>query len=533
MSAIQDFAISSSVAQPQASVQEMKKPKVSKAHDEAKKPIKYISEFTSKYIAVKRMGKNKEGKTVVKKHAPKILSRSYQDLDTKSNQIDIKLKEIQDKIDQLPISDSASRETLKKEQKKLATQKANLYKGIIDINRFKFVKDFDKSNGDINNVTDPELRGYLEILNKSKQIDQAALKDLIDRFEFKNESKFLSYVAKFNEILKDEETIKTLIFNNTFEHPVMIGSDGKPVIKKIGKKQDGKQEYQYSYLVRSYKYFDTILATLVEGKNTDENILAWVIDQEIKNNPEIAPVKQGEQVLDVKTCMQAIKLNDAAKLKGRREKKLLAIYNKTANLIKILKTYPKLAANFNDYMAAIEIYNQAKSIEIKSTDIASFLGSVVSVLSKLHQIKIIGSAKKEIKYADGIDVKLLDRFVKASDVQFCKDTKTKLIQCAQNGKQIVVLDKKRTQTVKNEKGEDIIKVVPLEYFEFTQDEFEKMDQDKDFYSSNRYSKLGSITQFTNATKTQKVALGLRLVSELKRIIPEMQLEGQQTLIIAC
>lgn len=504
-------------AQPQAPVKEMKKTKQAKVQTEAKKPVKYISDFTSKYIAVKRLGKNSKGKVVIKKHAPRIIAGSLNSIDKKALEFDNQIQQLKTELANIDPQDAKSRLEINKKLEVIKEKRAKLYEGAVDINSFAFIRDFEAAKGDASKVSDPELRGYLEILSKNSEgkllrsVDENVLKVLIDRFGFESDISIKQYAKMFDDILKDSPSVRTLIFNNVFDHPYMLDKNGNKVVKKIGKK-NATEDYQLSYLTRSYDRLDAVLASLVKDV-PEQNIINGILDLEIKeqkfNDVTLQTVYQkfvgatGDQKQFVKGLTKS-------------EKVLYALYQKYTNLIKVLKTY-ELKKDFNAYAAAVTAYDQVKTSVINDSSVQAFLESVVMVLANLHKIPIKTQAVSGQKFADGIDCKILDRFFKTSKIQLGKDAKSKLLQCAQTGAKLEFVEQKRDENTK--------KLIALNFNQFKIDDINNLETDKDMYSADRFAKLGTITEL-QTSKIQRIALGLRLVSELKGVIAEGQLSGQ-------
>lgn len=505
------------VAQPQAPVKETKKTKQAKVQTEAKKPVKYISDFTSKYIAVKRLGKNNKGKVVIKKQAPRVVASSLKNIDSKALEFDNQIQQLKADLAKIDPQDAQSRLEINKKLDVIKEKRSKLYEGAVDINRFDFIRDFEAAKGDASRVEDPELRGYLEILSKNqegkllKSVDEKTLKNLVDRFGFKSDISIKQYADMFGGVLKDSPTIRTLIFNNVFDHPVMLDKNGNKVVKKIGKKGT-TEEYQLSYLRRSYERLDAVLASLVK-QVPEQNIIAGILNLEITENHYTDNVQAVYQKFTAATGDQ----KQFAKSLTKTEKALYGVYQKYLNLIKTLKDYD-LAKDFNTYSAAVTAYDQIKVMQVNDSSIQAFLESVVVILSALHKIPLKPTqAKPDQKFADGIDCKVLERFMKMSKIQLGKDARPKLLQCAQAGAKLEFVEQKRDENTK--------KLIPLNFNQFKIEDVNSVETDKDMYSSDRFAKLGTITE-VQSTKIQRVALGLRLVSELKKVIAEGQLSGQ-------
>lgn len=474
------------------------------------KPLTSITNYTTKFISTPIYKYTKDNKKVLRHGAPRIIGKLRTKTDSDSLKIDAKIKELEKQSKELAKEDSQGREDIKKKIEDLENKKKRLFDNVVEIDKFDFIKDFENSEGVIDRINDPELRGLINILSDKKS-NETSIKKIVDNFRFKqNKFKFDDYPKLFKEVLDNYEKYQVKIFNNTFTHPDME-KDGKKIPKKIGGKEG---EFMKSYVKRNYKYFDEILKSIVEGK--EDLIMKDVLK---KFSKEIGFKLNKTNAEKIQNNYDKKLSKEELKEFTKEEIKVMNVLKSTKSLIEELKTYEKLKEEYKSYTKNIEIYEKAKKMTISASSPEEFIKSIVEILIELKPIKL-----NEI---------VLNTFIKRSDIKLSKTFKKKLVGCIENEKEIEIIeDEYEEKTDKKGKKKQVKKAKILDETQFYKSEFEIFETPKEeLYDINKYAKFGNIVKCEN--KTIRTAIGLRLVSELKKTIIEKQLNGINSIVIMC
>ena len=469
------------------------------------KPINLITSFASKYIAVPIYGTTKKNERVLKHSAPRIVGKLRSKSDTSFIKIRKQLTDLQKELKELSPDAVDKRQEIEKKITTLSTKQAKLFDNVIEIDKFNFIKEIESAEGNFDKIIDPELKGLISIFNSkmSKEEKETTFKTLVDRFGFKQtNAKFQEYPKIFKEVVSDDKKYQVKMFNNNFEHPYLIDENGNKIPKKIGK----EGEFMKSYLKRSYEYFDKILEQVVKGTKIEK-----IFDAILKSEEKKKKINK-KTILDVFSKLEEAK-GDKEEMKkimksfnlSKDETITLNIIKSTDSLINELKTYEKLSSDFEKYQNDNKIYKSAVDDlkSIKADSMEEFLISITKILTKLHQIKL--------------DELVLDEFIKKSEIKLPKTFKKRLLKCIEEEKEIEIVE-----DTKLEKDDD----------RFLKSEFEKLGEKDDLYDISKFDKFGKILDI-EAAKSVRIAVGLRIVSELKKIINEKQLEGINTFVLMC
>lgn len=469
---------------------------------QASKPTKSFEKFLNSYLAKPVYARTKQNKPIIKKNAPKIIVKSLSDIDAKSLKegYQKKLSELKLKYDSLLPSDAIGRKTVQEQIDKLQSSQDKLYANLININNFDFVKEFEKSNGDINKISDPELRGYLSLIGT--KIEKETFKKLIDRFKFdKVQKKDLNLIYKS---LFDDNKYKLKIFNSTFTHPEMKNKQNQPVYRKL--KYNEKSETMKLYLKRFCKYFDEVLAMLV-NKNEPKQILATIIQKHI----QLQQLKINAQ--DV--WNKCLSYSQEAKLKyTKEEKEIINLYSSVKTILDELKEYPNLIAEYPIYSNRIREFENIKKMDLKTSDIQSFLQSLSTIIKSFEVL--------------GLNDVIFGDFIRVANLRIKPDVRKKLRECIISQQPIEVV-KQEYEIVKVKKGnEEKEKHVPKKMVllpnQFLEDDVNVFEVVETIYDVDKYDRIGKICK--SVSKPWHVALALRLIKECKLIIQEGQLAGQ-------
>ena len=513
----------STLAQPlaQPTVQPTKQAKNSK-------PTKSLEKLLNAYFAKAYYGK--DGK--LKRAAPKIIVKALKDIDAKSvkNAYSDKIKALQDKKDALPLDASAAkaRQDIDKQIESLKREQDKMYENLINIPGLDFIKEFEKSNGDVNQILDPELRGYITILGD--KINKETFKKLIDKFKFaKAESK------DYSKILRDmlnNNKYKMKIFNASFTHPNMLNKQGQAIPRKIKAKDAKGDETMKLYLKRFCKYFDWVFEQLVKGTDVNQIIISAMSnyateqarlekDAKIKHyaniniqevwNKAIAPVQSGEKPKYDKATRE-----------------LIGIYHSVKSMIDELKQYPNLAVEYNGYTAKLQAFEQIKAIPLRTGDDITLLQSFCQIVKACDNL--------QIKDFSGL---IFDDFMHVSDMKLKAEIKKKLRECALAGQQIQLVEqqfetkqlKVKDKETKEFKTKQVAVDMKLAANQFLKEDINILESIETMYDTDKYDKIGKFGDF-KPSKAWRAALALRLLKEAKNLIAEGQAKGQNQFVFA-
>jgi hypothetical protein len=482
------------------------------ATKQSSKPTKSLERFLNVYLAKPVYARTKQNKPIIKRSAPKIIVKSLKELDDKSLKegYQKKLIELRSKYDSLLPTDAAGRASLQEQIDRLQSLQSKLYSNLKNISSFDFVKEIEACNLDVSKITDPELRGYIEILG-SKQLEKETIKRLIDKFKFEKIQK-KNVNEEFKGLFKDNK-YRLKIFNSSFTHPDMKNKQGELVYRKL--KHDSKPETMKLYLKRFCKYFDDVLSMLVSG-NKAEVILPSILNKHI----QLHQMKvNGNEVWQ--KCVQ-YKPEDKIKY-TKDEKELINLYTSVKTILEELKEYPNLAAEYPNYNNKVKMYEMNIRAELKTTDSQSFLQSLVSIIKSFEPLELN-------------DI-ILGDFLKAANIRMKPEIKKKLRSCIINQQLPEVVEQQYSVKIIKKNGKDVEKhepkvmnLLPNQFLSSDVNVFETVDT---MYDIDKYAKIGRIVKLNdNAPKSWYVALALRILKECKYIIQDAQLNGQSQILFA-
>ena len=478
------------------------------------KPTKSLEKLLNTYFAKPLYGK--DGK--IRRAAPKIIVKALKDIDSKSkSSYQIKIDELKAKHDALPLTPDGAqaRQDIEKQIESIRKEQNRLYENLINISSFDFVRQLEKCNKDINQITDPELRGYLEILGD--KINKDVFKTLIDQFKFpKTQSK------NYSEILKNmfsNNKYKMKIFNASFTHPDMLDKQGKPILRSGKFKKDSTtEEHMQLYLKRFCKYFDWVLQEFVKGTNIDQIVITAM-------NNYAQEKKYTVNIQEVWT--KALQHVEGTKYdKATRE--LIGVYHSVKSMLDELKQYPKLKEEYNIYVLKLQQFEQVKAIELRTGDSITFLQSFCQIIKALEVLNI-----------KGFQDLIFNDFIHESGMKFKPDVRKKLRECAIAGQQIQQVEQqfetKQLKVKDKETGEFKTKQVAsdmqLAANQFLKEDINVFESVETSYDTEKYNKIGCIIDI-KVPKAWHVALALRILKEVKYTIAEGQAKGQNQFVFA-
>ena len=464
------------------------------------KPTKSFEQFLNKYVAKATYIKTKQGKIVMKRGAPRILVKTLKSLDSKSLKegLQDKLAELRSKLNVLPQKDAKGRKAIEDQIKALEAKQSRLYDNTINLQSFEFMKDFINAKGDSSKILDAELRGYLEILGD--KVDKEVFKQLVSRFHF-DTTKTKNYSEVIKSIIKNDK-YKLKIFNATFTHPDMKDKAGKVVMRKIGTKE--AEEPMKLYMKRMCKYFDTVLKLVIKGEE-DDTIIFNLIQKLFKDE-----LKKSFSEEDYEECQKEIVKGQKVNKEVRRAH---GLYKSLKSTIDELREYPKLKEEFKSYDEKVKELEKIADIKFKCSTNQELLQSFADVL-------------KELKEFD-LHEMVFNEFMKAVDYKFKPDVKKRFMECSEKGKKIKVVEQ---EFEADKKGKQIKKKMEFSDNEFLEDDVNILEPAETIYDSEKYNRMGNLVD-VKVSKVWHVALCLRLISEIKKIVAEGQIKGQQQFVI--
>ena len=429
---------------------------------------------------------------------------------TRDKKSDKKINEINQKILELNNQKTEAQnykeeqlieQKIKKEKNKLNQLNRYGFEGenIIEVDKFKFLKDFvnevKTTNIDnvVNNIYDPELRGYLDIANKTKFENKSdALKRIVDKTNNVVQDRTEIFKEKMMEILSDENKFKIKIFNAVFEHPVQMKNDKE----------------QKVYLLKSCEYMDEILKYYKEGYNKNK-IYSYILKKEQLKHKEIQEYASNYdlEVLFEKEIPDWIKNFDNNKENSvqikRQLKNVFNILKKNISFYNFLERYNKenIVEQYSKYT---EISSKIKNL--RSTVLAFFEENeditIKEVIKQyIHILKELRSIENETTKFDEVFAK---EFKTTIPFKISKKLKNKIEYWV---KSEIEFDPE----IENENN-------------FGEADFESIvTPNKDIYNKELYAKFGYIVGL-NLPKHVRIAIGLRCVSEIFKNIQELLLK---------
>lgn len=426
-------------------------------------------------------------------------------LDKKNNDINQKILDLNNqKYEAQTYKEQRSIEQkIEKEKNKLNQLDKCGFEGedIIKIEEFQFIKDFINEakstniENIINNVYDPELRGYLDVAIKTKFDNKTnALKKLVEKTNNVVDDRTSIFKDKMIEILSDENKIKIKIFNFIFDHPTQI--------------VNGKE--QKTYLLKSCEYMDNILKYFKEGY-TKTKIYNWLLKQEQNKHKDIVEFVSNFDLdsLSEKEIPDWIKTFDNNKensVEIKRQLKLVFnILKKNIGFYNLLEKHDKnnIIEHYEEYIGICDKIKKLKTEVIKyfktnnNVTIEQVVKQYIIILKELKSIKNESDSMK-------FDVIFAKELKSQIPFKISKRFKEKIEYWVDNEFEFDL-------EVENEKN-------------FNKEDFESITTaNKDIYNKELYAKFGYITGL-ELPKHIRIAIGLRCVSEIFKKIQELMLK---------
>ena len=483
------------------------------------KPIAAIASYSTKYLVQPTYGYNKKDEQIIKHQEPSIAGKVRAKIDEDYRAINDQILKLSLDAKSLKFEQFDERGKIEKEIEALKNKQARLVSGnLIELDKFDFITEFEACKGYVDKLTDPTLIGLINLLSR-KDIDRnEIIKILIDKYDFNDErtTESKEYPQMFKDILNDAEKYNVKIFNNSVRHPIMKDKLGNPIIRKIGVKKDATPEYMLSYIMRPYPYFNGIVKFVVDGVS-DEQIMISIINSEIRKRNSKSDYRV---ILDNYSKLATATEADAKALSKTISKDDMSIINilkSAASAIKELRTYEYLKQDYAIYDANQKIYKYARELPISTETTFDFMVSVTRILRELYKIKL--------------DDEIFSEFIKQSGIKIPKSFKKNVLRCVAENKDIMMIDD--TPKEEGKKPEKIL----LDYYQFLKSDFDKMGTPKgECFDVDKYAKFSAIINpmiYEQLTKNVKIALGLRIVIEIQRIIMKQQLNGNYDFIITC
>lgn len=451
--------------------------------------------------------------------APRINCANRKDIDEKYFK---KLNTLKATFKNTKIDESEKREELKKQINDEQKRVNHLLENVIEIDKFEFVNELIEASSNNKDeelehvIIDPELRGLISILNSDVDVDDSLDKDkkkeerkkaeteifkkLIKRFNFESSMGKKQIAEIFLKNLQAENKFKTKIFNSSFDVPNIIKSDGKVAMSGITGKSSAPVALK-DYLKNICPYFDEVLKEYIAGKSKEE-LLEMVIDFELAD-PKIKKLK-------IETIKDKI-LKDYAEAqieyqikKGSKElqkefklnvKRICKVLKSVENFVKYMDKYEKdgLKDSYKKYSSNWQAVNKIiKPFKFRGDTIQDYIKEIVKALTELKAVD------------DKLHMIIFKDFINSLPSKLSNKTKNKLVKCIDNEEVPEFVEK------------------PTKDTEFNEVEFKYLDSpDEELYDKSVYAKFGTI-EGVKLSKPIRVALGLRIVSEIKSRISELK-----------
>lgn len=491
-----------------------------------------IKDFVTKYLVKQIEIINKNGKKVVKHQAPTIKGISLSKLLKDYNDYKQEIERLSLEYNKIPLNDTVNKNKVAEQIESLKLKMQRLVENTIDINGFDFINEFKKVKGYTDGITDPTLLGLITMLSAKNADVNAIIKMIVEKYKFNKEETIESknYPSELRNILiENNDRFYVKIFNNSVTHPFMLDKDGKQIPRKIGvKKGTQKLDYMKSYIMRSYnsKYFRTIVDCIATGVPFNKEVTLKNIATEYINEKKY--VNSPQEVLNVlmQHYMKKPEELKALNIVAKEHLDIINFLKSYDKLIDELLKYTNLKAEYSVFCANYKIYEDVKKMEIKTTSTFDFLVSMLEILKALRKIKL--------------DDEVLSEFIKQNEVRLPKSFKKNIMECIDKNTPIKLVDDTKKEEVEKDGKKKAKDKIKTEYYEFLKSDIDKMGTPKgDCYDYKKYSKIGSIVNNDInmiplvITPNVKIALGLRIIIELKSIINEYQLNDIHDITIIC
>lgn len=400
---------------------------------------------------------------------------------------------------------------IEKEKSKLSQLNKFGFEGenVIEINKFNFIKEFIREarstniENVINNIYDGELRGYLDIANKTKfNSESNVLKSIVDKTTTVIEDRTTIFKNKMMELLIDENKFKIKIFNLVFEQPTYNPNDEKS---------------QKIYLLKSCEYMDEILKYYKEGHSKNK-IYNYILKKQIKEHKEISDYASNYdlETLFEKELPEWIKdFNTETEVMMKTKQQLKQTYlilKKNMTFYNLLEKYNKqnIVEHYDKY---IELCNKIKNLKLEVIDHFKE-NSEITILQVLEQyIYILKTLKNIDTRPDKKDGKINQlKF----NVSFTKELKS-------------LIPFKISKSIKDKINYWINSDIEFDpevenKNNFTEDDLKTITTpNKDIYNKELYAKFGFVAGL-NLPKHIRIAVGLRCVNEIFKNIQTLMLK---------
>lgn len=328
--------------------------------------------------------------------------------------------------------DKAEADKFKSEFKSLKAKKSKASADVIDLNDLEFIKNFDKEfietkkdEAPSAHISDPELRGLIDILSQKQQVDKT---DKTEKAQQKNEQQRAKIVKvlkslgleihgshlstsskRFVEKLENMEWFRLKAFNGLF----------KPVFSKNG--------ITKRYLISVCNNFDSVLDQFVKGinketiiKNASKNAFAVAHYQEEK--PDMSSLNKEEReeakkeiaaLKSVETTIEFLALHEMADLKSHlldyqdvmsKIGKVTGASYETSDAITLVKSIVKVSIELNAVKTFVRVDADGKTKESMIGDmfVKDLLGEVpVKITTGLRKKILTAIAeKKEVELTE-------------------------------------------------------------------------------------------------------------------------------------
>ena len=400
---------------------------------------------------------------------------------------------------------------IEKEKSKLSQLNKFGFEGenVIEIDKFDFIKEFIQEarstniENVINNIYDGELRGYLDIANKTKFNNGSnALKLIVDKRGTVIEDRTAIFKNKMMDVLNDDNKFKIKVFNLVFEQPTYDPNNEKS---------------QKVYLLKSCEYMDEILKYYKEGYPKNK-IYNYILKRQTKDHKEISDYTSNYdlETLFEKELPDWIKnFNTDTEIMVKTKQQLKQTYfilKKSMTFYNLLEKYNKqnIVDHYDEYVQMCDKIKELKTEvenyfkENSEATIDQVLGQYIHILKtlktidtrpdkkdgKINHLKFNVSFTKELKslipFKISKSIKDKIEYWINSDVEFDSEVENK-----------------------NNFTEDDLKTITT--------------PNKDIYNKELYAKFGFVAGL-NLPKHIRIAVGLRCVSEIFKNIQTLMLK---------
>lgn len=416
---------------------------------------------------------------------------------TKSDQKHVnKINELQQNIKNLKLEIASSdnieervqtREKYEKELNELKKMEIGIDSNdIIDISKFNFINDLIeygltmKPEIMIDNIYDAELRGFLEIAQKT----EFKTKDNFDPFKkcienlgfnaFENKQNI--FKNNINKMIEDTDKFKIKVFNYTFEHPK---NNNKPCCLM-------KMPHKMVYILSSYV------------EKIDKHIIFdKILEKETETLQEYKKMFTFESVTNdlwIKELSCSKEIKDKLKLINKRMRSVISFIN-----ILEIHDYENIKTNLPKFIETIKSIQELQNYKIKENTIESIVKGYIKILTKLNEIdkrpnKIVKEGV-EIDNFNKLNYTFIKELNSISPFKLSNDTKKRINYCVLNKIEPSFVEKKTKEN------------------EFMVSDFSSLESsEKDLFNKDLYAKIGTIVDL-KLPKHFRIAIGLKCVSE--------------------